>query len=327
MPSAARIVHLLDALTTAGVEAAVDASTEQVLALRDALGTRNVVGVGCAEKETAGRGTGSLALTFYVVKKLPPARLSTREMVPAVVRHRRGAVQTDVIALGALHLDLPADGVIQPGNSIGHRDTSAGTLGALVRRKKQLMLLSNSHVFALGGRAKIGDPILYPGSIDGGKDPRDRVATLARYKKFVTGGSFVNNVDCAIAKPITGRVPALRSAIKRLGVPAGVAAPKRGMKIEKVGRTTGKTTGTIKDVNFRFVFTYENVGQVGFLDQVLCTRYSKPGDSGSLVLDARTRKAVGLHFAGAPAGSVFSPIEVALDALGVELVTTELPDE
>ncbi|PYS79141.1 MAG: hypothetical protein DMF70_13620, partial [Acidobacteria bacterium] len=56
------------------------------------------------------------------------------------------------------------------------------------------------------------------------------------------------------------------------------------------------------------------------------TRYSNGGDSGSLVLDCKTKNAVGLHFAGFPdtsgvMGSVFNPIDQVLEALGVTLVT------
>ena len=61
------------------------------------------------------------------------------------------------------------------------------------------------------------------------------------------------------------------------------------------------------------------------------TRYSVPatqngGNWGSLVLDRKTKKAVGLHFAGFPdkkgeMGSVFNPIDQVLEALGVALVT------
>ncbi|MBI4279115.1 MAG: hypothetical protein HY660_11730, partial [Armatimonadetes bacterium] len=80
--------------------------------------------------------------------------------------------------------------------------------------------------------------------------------------------------------------------------------------------------GKVRDVNFRFVLDYgKGVGQVGFKDQVLCTRYTKPGDSGSLVLDKKTMRAVGLHFAGASGGSVFNPINQVLKAMGVKLVT------
>jgi hypothetical protein len=93
------------------------------------------------------------------------------------------------------------------------------------------------------------------------------------------------------------------------------------MKIVKVGRTSGKTVGVIRDVHFRFIFNYKGLGQIGFLHQVLCTRYSSPGDSGSLVLESRTRRAVGLHFAGAPQGSVFNPITAVLRTLGARLVT------
>ena len=45
------------------------------------------------------------------------------------------------------------------------------------------------------------------------------------------------------------------------------------------------------------------------------------GNSGSVVLDLTTGEAVGLHFAGANGGSVFSPIATVLSTLGVKLVT------
>jgi hypothetical protein len=70
----------------------------------------------------------------------------------------------------------------------------------------------------------------------------------------------------------------------------------------------------------RLRIQYTGVGKVGFRDQVLCTRYSKPGDSGSLVLDKKTKRAVGLHFAGGPKGSFFNPISEVLRALRIVLV-------
>ena len=80
--------------------------------------------------------------------------------------------------------------------------------------------------------------------------------------------------------------------------------------------------GTVRDVHFRFVLEYPGVGNVGYVDQVLCTRYTRPGDSGSLVLDPASGRAVGLHFAGASGGSVFSPIDHVLKGLNVRLVTS-----
>ena len=87
------------------------------------------------------------------------------------------------------------------------------------------------------------------------------------------------------------------------------------MTVVKRGRTTGQTEGVIQDINFRVILNYDEVGAIGFLDQVLCTRYTKPGDSGSLVVDKTSGKIVGLHFAGANGGSVFSPMRPVARAL------------
>jgi hypothetical protein len=295
--------------------------------MRRILDSRNVVGVGISEKIAGKEATGKLALTFYVQKKVPLSKLRALAAIPPTVPESLSgpeAIPTDVVVFGKVVPEakpLVTRTPIQPGFSIGHMDTTAGTLGAVVRKGGELYLLSNSHVFALSGTAHKEDAILYPGKADGGKNPDDVVVRLAGFSKFHTGGDFVNHVDCAIAKPTAARLADVVSEIKGLGVPKGTITPARGMTIVKVGRTMGKTTGEVRDVHFRFTLQYDEVGEVGFLDQVLCTRYSKSGDSGSLVLDQATGKAVGLHFAGAKGGSVFNPIDQVLKALGVTLVT------
>lgn len=138
---------------------------------------------------------------------------------------------------------------------------------------------------------------------------------------------MVNKADCAIAVPIPDKMADVIAEIEDLGLPKGTLKPKRGMKVTKSGRTTGTTKAEVRDVNFRMTLNYPNgVGTVGFLDQVFCTRYTDGGDSGSLVLEEKTKKAVGLHFAGYPdahgvKGSVFSPIQDVLKGLNVKLVT------
>jgi hypothetical protein len=62
---------------------------------------------------------------------------------------------------------------------------------------------------------------------------------------------------------------------------------------------------------------------VGFRDQVLCTRYSASGDSGSAVLNME-KEIVGLHFAGSDSSSIFNRIGHVLDALSIEVVTSSL---
>jgi len=332
MATEAKIKRVLDLLTLAPpatVEALRAGASTQAKSMRRIVGTKNVVAVGISEKVTGKKKTGKLALTFYVEKKISLKKLRADMLIPPTVPESLSgpeAIPTDVIVIGKLRPEInKTRNPVQPGNSIGHVGTTAGTLGAVVKKGNVLHLLSNSHVFALSGTATLGDSIVYPGVFDGGAMPADLVAKLSGFKKFVTGGAFVNRADCAIAKPTAARLPSVVSEIKGLTFPKGTIKPKRGMKVVKVGRTTGKTTGEIRDVNFRFVLSYDELsGEVGFIDQVLCTRYTKGGDSGSLVLDQATGRAVGLHFAGANGGSVFNPIGDVLAALGVTLVTQSL---
>jgi hypothetical protein len=252
------------------------------------------------------------------------SRVPSDETLPAMWPSATSGARplpVDVVELGRLTLEVQAKrSPVEPGFSVGHVDVSAGTLGAFVTPGKTLRILSNCHVLADSGAGAIGDPILYPARDDSGRDPADVVAALSRFVELVPGGDFINTVDCALATPLTARIDDLRFAIPGIGTPAGVADAYRGMRITKVGRTTGKTTGRVRDVHFRFAIPYPRLGQVGFTDQVLCTRYSAGGDSGSLVLEEDSRLAVGLHFAGAKNGSVFNPISQVLRKLRVKLV-------
>ena len=152
-----------------------------------------------------------------------------------------------------------------------------------------------------GGKAKFGDKIVYPGPADGGASPADLVASLAFVHPFDTSGAFVNRVDAALAEIAAARLSDVNLAIAKAVNPLGTVLPKRDMKVVKIGRTTGQTTGKVIDVNFRFALTYPGVGKVAYIDQVLCSRYTDGGDSGSIVVDSGSGKIVGLHFAGGPA--------------------------
>jgi len=292
--------------------------------IHDLLRFRRVVGIGVAEKITSNRPTGQLALTFYVPKKLPREKLLEREAIPTEVPRSIGGRRTipiDVVALGRLHPHANVTRrLIQPGFSIGHVKAQAGTLGAIVTgRTGGPQVLSNSHVLARSGRAKIGDRVLYPGDFDGGEAPQDVLGRLVNFRKFRTGGQFVNDVDCAVASVDARRQRDVTPEIRGLGTPKGITKARRGMTVVKVGRATGYTIGIVRDIHLSFWMHYEGIGEVGFRNQVLCSRYAAPGDSGALVLEKSTMKAVGLHFAGAERCSVFNPIDKVLAALHVEL--------
>jgi len=151
--------------------------TAQLLALP------NVVGVAVGYKESGGVRTDQLALVTLVEMKKPVAALSASEAVPREL----DGVTTDVIEVGRLVAQQsPRDRfrpVIPCGVSIGHYKVTAGTLGAIVtdRTTGEKLILSNNHVLANSNDALVGDAILQPGAIDGGQNPADMVARLARF--------------------------------------------------------------------------------------------------------------------------------------------------
>jgi hypothetical protein len=325
--------YLLDCLdmvtkpkvSAAAVGAVESAEARHVKRVRSVFQDPNIVGVGISEK-TTGRGvkTGDLSVCFYVEKKIPRNKLRAGKLVPPVMSAPDGtAVFTDVKAIGRVRPEAHKKvSPVESGFSVGHVDITAGTVGAIVKKGKKLYILSNSHVLANSGLGQVKDAVLYPGPKDGGKFPKHLVGTLAKFVKFKVGGKFLNHVDCALCEIDAARLDDLDLSIfgiKLGGLPKTVKA-QRNMVVIKRGRTTGETQGVVEDVNFRVVIDYPDVGEVGFLEQVLCSRYTKPGDSGSIVVDKKSKAIVGLHFAGASGKSIFNPIADVIAALGFKFV-------
>src|SRR6478672_1194541 len=200
-----RVLDLLTQAPKAEVESLQPDASTNAKSIRRIINTKNVVAVGISEKISKRKPTGKLALTFYVQRKVSLKKLRADQLIPPTVPESLGgsqAIPTDVVVLGKLRPEINVvRNPVQPGNSIGHVKVTAGTLGAIVTKGNALHILSNSHVLAVSGTAKKGDNIVYPGVADGGAMPADLVAQLVDFKKFVTGGDFVNRVDCAIAKP------------------------------------------------------------------------------------------------------------------------------
>jgi hypothetical protein len=272
----------------------------------------NIVGIGIAEKITEKKATGELSLCFYVERKKANRSLNPDRMVPPVISvPDRTAVFTDVQEIGRV-VPQKVNKQLKPlrsGFSVGHIKISAGTLGAIVKKGKTLYLLSNSHVLALSGKGKTGDAVTYPGPDDSEAGQKQVVGTLANFVQFDKTDDFVNHVDAALARIDKEWADKINLSIFKAKTPLKMADPVRDMKVVKRGRTTGDTTGTVRDVHFSIAVNYPSVGKIGFVDQVLCTRYTEPGDSGSVVVEAASGAIVGLHFAGSSKGSVFNPIK------------------
>ncbi|MFB9377021.1 hypothetical protein ACFFKU_02560 [Kineococcus gynurae] len=216
---------------------------------------------------------------------------------------------------------------LHPGLSIAQEDVTAGTLGAFVRVEGSdgVYILSNNHVIADSDRASVDDPILQPGPADGGQ-AADRVARLARAIPLAAGDG--NTVDAAIALLADGEEFDPTYPVGRI---TGFTDPEDEVDVEKVGRTTGWTTGRISAIELDDVAVEYPVGVVSFDGQFEVTghdrAFSAGGDSGSLVYLPGSGQAVGLLFAGSERGgdngtglTFCNPIGLVLSALGATLV-------
>ena len=290
-----------------------------------------IQGLGIAEKVTDGEQRPETVLKVYVEKKVPPSKCANPVPKSVPVPGVEVPVATDVEAIGLVEKESNTTRVrpAVPGFGVGHPDVTVGTFGCLVRKRGQstpLYILSNSHVLANEGLAKIGDPILQPGVFDGGRRRRDRIGKLSEFIPFdFAQAGFPNLVDAAIAEVDSDDVT---SAVRLIGVPKGSSTyVRRGMRVQKTGRTTDYTQGVIRDTDYRMRLSYSRPGggsgPAGLRDQVLCTRYTAGGDSGSAVF-SMSGKVVGLHFAGSPSSSIFNKIRNVIDLLDIEIVREKI---
>ena len=95
---------------------------------------------------------------------------------------------------------------------------------------------------------------------------------------------------------------------------------KVGTLVQKTGRTTNFTTGKIMAVNATVDVGGYTGGRVGrFIDQIILTNMSAPGDSGSLIVTQDGNVAVGLLFAGSALVTIANQIENVRTLLRVEV--------
>lgn len=294
---------------------------------------KNVVAVGIGYKTRAGRKLSTPSIVVFVSEKLPAEQLAPQDLVPTEI----GGVVTDVVAAGLIKplqsydysltppiltppLVDPTQKVrpLQPGCSIGHYLVAAGTLGCIVRDRQtsQLLLLSNNHILANSsngsdGRCRAGDPILQPGTYDGGQYPRDIIASLER---FIPIRETENRADAAVATPIADLT--INEEIIGAGPVKGISDALPGMAVQKFGRTTGLTRGEVMAIQVDTNSIRYNGYAAAFIDQVFLSNMSAGGDSGSLIMDT-TNNAVGLLFAGSDIVTIASPISSVLSGLEV----------
>jgi hypothetical protein len=212
------------------------------------------------------------------------------------------------------------------GVSTGHFSITAGTIGMRVSKNGQVFALSNNHVYANENQATVGQNVLQPGPYDGGQNPADAIGTLAQYVPIVFSLTANNRVDAAIALTSTGNL-GTSTPSAGYGTPrSSIMDASVGLKVQKYGRTTGLTRGSVEAINATVNVGY-STGTARFTGQViLCCSMSAGGDSGSLIVvdgkgrdKADNRRPVGLLFAGNQLYTIANPIDEVLGAFGVTI--------
>ena len=338
---AERLIHKPQVEDARRVQASAAVSARAMTSAVNPEPTANVVGVGIGEKLAGDRPTGTLAVKFLVRMKYAETDLETKTILPKDI----DGMPTDVEEVG-LFRRLAATGAArarrhphlggpmpnprtkirpaQPGCSIGFEDPNhqfvmAGTFGALVKNGAAVYVLSNNHVLADENRLPTGAKIFQPGLLDGGNVATDQIAELTKF--IPLQAQSPNKVDCAIAKLIKQGI-AVRD-ILFIGAPQGVADAVMDMMVHKFGRTTSYTSGHVTSIDTDVTVQYET-GTYTFSEQIIIVGhnnipFSDAGDSGSLILQRGTNKAVGLLFAGSRSHTIANHFSDVLQALNVTL--------
>jgi hypothetical protein len=224
---------------------------------------------------------------------------------------------------------------------------SAGTLGALVRDGEGVLYgLSNNHVTGGCTMARISMPILAPGVMDVAPEgcAPFTIGRHARVLPMVPGDpaavDLAQNTDAALLT-IEAEAPVSSMQGAHYDTPTEVRDPQESMAVEKIGWTTGHTTGRIDaEIVGAFAVYYELTihhnaeDQSSFAGSIFFVPvfsikgdkgpFARPGDSGSLVVTKgpKRRAAVGLIFAGGePDTSYMLPLRPILERFQVTLVS------
>jgi hypothetical protein len=286
----------------------------------------NLVGVGIGEKLSGGKHTGVMAVKFLVRIKYPDNQVPPEERLPTQVNGQ----PVDVEQVGTFRRFQPGAmpnprrrmRPARPGCSIGFRFPGdqfimAGTFGALVSKGSRRFILSNNHVIADENRLALGSRIFQPGFLDAGSPPNtSAIARLTRFVPLVGGAP--NKVDCAIAE--LNSLGIANNQTLFIGPPRGKSRAIIDMVVHKFGRTTGFTVGRVTSVETDVNVEYD-MGVINFSDQIIirgldANPFSASGDSGSLILERSTNKAVGLLFAGSASHTIANHIDDVLRELG-----------
>ena len=241
-------------------------------------------------------------------------------------------------------------------NDLGTKVCCIGTLGSLWTHvgTPNPVILSNNHVLDRSGQGAAGEAINQPLQLactaPGAPAPLTvahltQGAALKPVANETTGpcagsttplcGHAPDNVDAAFAEIAAGQVdlsgnildlgPVGATSIAAAPPSATIGVPSLGEAVGKSGRTTGLTCSTIQSLNLTILVNYDaSCGAASpaftayFTNQVTISggAFSAGGDSGSLVVDTGTSRAIGLLYGGNSTSTVANPIQDVIKAFG-----------
>jgi len=246
-------------------------------------------------------GVAKLASGWGLAIRVQEPTGSSRELVHYLVG--KAAEEADVKVVGPVitHAGSPTDRYrpLQRGVSIGHPDVTAGTLGCFVQRPgRRIEVLSANHVLANANQARLGDPILQPGTNDLGKAPDDTIGSLTAVVPIIPG--HANRADVALCELSDG----VECDLGAPSILADVAEDLTDISdVAKLGRTTGRTEGRIRVLELDgLVIDEPHLGSIEFDGLVeiegVGRPFSEPGDSGAVVTDRSGAHALAIIIGG-----------------------------
>lgn len=182
-----------------------------------------------------------------------------------------------------------------------------GTLGCRTARGSSKYVMSNYHVLVPSKISAVR--ITQPHGCS--NTSNDSLGRLTSYYRITFSKSASNRYDAAWASTttsLTGTRPA--DGYGKLGT---TVSHSLNMKVQKYGRTTKFTSGTITAVNVTINVSYPAgtarfVGTFQVKPDGRYSQFSAGGDSGSLVVKQGTNQPVGLLFAGSGTATYCCPV-------------------
>ena len=242
--------------------------------------------------------------------------------------HRGGKIDP---AIGPYQRPVPI-GVSTGVYARGLNDCLAGTITCRVKDNSgNVYALSNNHVYALENTAPIGGQngslVVQPGLYDTNCvfNSQIVIGQLANFVPINFNPGTTNQVDAAIALSSTAELGTATPS-DGYGTPSSTTVPASIFQsVQKYGRTTLLTRGTIFGINATVTVNYGSSGNATFVNQIVVFSFRHfigAGDSGSLlVTNDSNANPVGLVFAGNSSGTyaIANPINAVLNSFGITI--------